>query len=47
MKIKLINKNSPRIANEEEAKLEIEKHQTHYKSGKKPKQIRKEKVTTE
>lgn len=30
MKIKIVNKNSPKIANKGEAKLEMEKHQIHY-----------------
>lgn len=29
MEIKIVNKNSPKIANKGEAKLEMEKHQTH------------------
>lgn len=42
VKIKIVNKNSPKIANK--AKLDMEKHQTHYKSVKTE---REEKVTTE
>lgn len=41
VKIKIVNKNSPKIANK--AKLEMEKHQTHQSV----KTEREEKVTTE